>query len=92
MYGIQQLPMQHCADDEPGPLLCTSQANRDSARRSKMRKKAENEAMVQHSYELKEQGQTLKKQVASARDQLAQLQEEQMQLKQQLADAGLVLS
>lgn len=67
------------------------QANRDSARRSKQRKKAENEAMVVHSVELKEQHTTLMHQLSAAKDKLAQLQTQSSKLRSQLFEMGIQL-
>jgi len=68
------------------------QANRDSARRSKLRKKEENEKMVVHSQELHERRNMLKRQLQAAYDKLSALTNHNLKLRQQLGAMGVQLT
>lgn len=86
------LESARCARQTCGAALppCT-QANRDSARRSKMRKKKENEDMVVKSKQLQDTHDTLARQLTAGTERVRQLRNLNYDLRQQLAGYGVQL-
>jgi hypothetical protein len=68
-----------------------AQANRDSARRSKLRRKAEIEAMMQNAQGLQSTHSALTRKLSAARERMAQLSSLNADLRKQAAEAGLKL-
>jgi Tfp pilus assembly protein PilO len=67
------------------------QANRDSARRSKLRRKAEVEALMVQQDSLQENYNALTRQLSAAKERLTQLSNLNADLRKQAAEAGLSL-
>jgi hypothetical protein len=65
------------------------QANRDSARRSKIRKKEENENMVIKVQELEQDRAALACRMSAARERVSQLKALNLELRQQLEELGI---
>ncbi|KAL6763931.1 hypothetical protein V8C86DRAFT_2484437 [Haematococcus lacustris] len=83
-------PQAHLSEREVRELK-RKQANRDSARRSKMRKKEEDEAMLTHAQQLHASREVLLQQLSAAKERIAQLTQLHLELLERCARQGLQL-